>query len=452
MKNDLTTGKIAPTLLKFALPFLLANALQAIYGATDLFIIGHFTDPQITSASVSAVATGSQFMHTITMMILGLCIGTTVIIAKYTGAKDYDKLSKSIGTSTIFFIILAVVLTPLILTINNQVVSFLQTPVEAINYTKEYLFYCSLGIPFIIGYNLVSSIFRGLGDSKTPLIFIGIACVFNIAIDYVLVAHFNFGAKGAAIATSFAQLISLVFSIFYMKIKGFYFELNKSHFKINIDILKNFFKVGVPLALQDTLINLSFLIIIAVVNTMGVTSSAAVGVVSKLLAFLFLPQSAFAAAISTISSQNIGAGKPKRSFQSLYIGIFFSMIYAIVTFIISQVKPEIFISIFTVNPEVLEAGCMYLRSFSFDFLLVSCVFCFNTFFASFNKALFSMIHSLIATFLIRIPISFAVSRMANGTLKEMGFAAPLSSLFSIIACLIFFYFLRKKVIYRKQNL
>lgn len=444
MNHNLTTGKIAPTLLKFALPYLMASALQAIYGAADLIIIGQFSSPETTSAAVAGVAIGGQIMMMFTVFILGISTGATILIAKYAGAKDHENIAKSIGTTTVVFLLIALILTPLVLMLNNFTINLMNTPIEAIAYTKDYLFVCSLGLPFIIGYNAVSGIFRGLGDSKTPLVFVSIACVINIFLNLFFVAVLNMGPKGTAFSTIISQGLSFLLSLLYMKIKGFYFQLRKSHFKIHKSIVNKIFKVGIPMALQDALTSLSFLIITAIVNTIGVSETAAVGVVGRLLGFLFIPQTAFAASISTISSQNIGAGKVARSFKSLYWGIGFSLIYAFIMFVYSQINPESLISIFTSDPKVIADGAVYLKSFSYDYFLVSFVFSFNTFFSSFNKALFSMVQSLGATFLIRIPLSFIIIKITNGSLHELGFAAPVSSLFSFTACLFFFFYLRKK--------
>lgn len=452
MTNNLTTGKIAPTLIKFAIPFLLASALQSIYGAADLLIVGQFSNPSSVSSAVAGVAIGSQIMSLLTALILGISTGATVLIAKYAGAKDYENLAKAIGCTASLFLVLAIVLTPILILFNGSAISIMQTPTEAIKYTKDYLLVCSFGLPFIIGYNATSGVFRGLGDSRTPLIFVAIACILNIGLDILFVAVFNMGPTGAAIATVLSQGIAFISSVFYMKNKGFYFEFKKRHFNLKTDILKRIFTVGIPVALQDTLISLSFLIITAIVNTMGVNEAAALGVVGKLMGFLFLPQTSFAAAISTISSQNIGAGKPERSYKSLYYGIGFSLIYSIFMLVYCQINPGSLIAIFTSDKDLIINGALYLKSFSLDFVLVSFVFCLNTFFGSFNKAVFAMTHSLIATFFIRIPISFAVVKIINGSLYEMGFAAPVSSLFSFIACICYFIYLKKKTIYRNAKL
>lgn len=302
--SNLTKGKISTTLLKFAIPVLFASLLQALYGAADLFVVGQFSD----SAAVSAVAIGSQVMQTITGIILGISMGGTVLIGRRIGEKNAEGTAKAIGSLSILFILFAIILTPLMFLATNSAISLMHTPLEAISFTRQYIIICSLGIPFIIGYNAVSGIFRGLGDSKTPVYFVLIACIVNIIVDVVLVGVLKFGAIGAAIATISSQAISFIISLIYMIKKGFSFEINKKHFKLDKESVKYILIVGFPLALQDALVNISFLIITAVINTMGLVASAAVGVVEKIIIFAMLPPTAFGSAVSAMTAQNIGAG------------------------------------------------------------------------------------------------------------------------------------------------
>lgn len=297
--SNLTKGKISTTLLKFAIPVLFASLLQALYGAADLFVVGQFSD----SAAVSAVAIGSQVMQTITGIILGISMGGTVLIGRRIGEKNAEGTAKAIGSLSILFILFAIILTPLMFLATNSAISLMHTPLEAISFTRQYIIICSLGIPFIIGYNAVSGIFRGLGDSKTPVYFVLIACIVNIIVDVVLVGVLKFGAIGAAIATISSQAISFIISLIYMIKKGFSFEINKKHFKLDKESVKYILIVGFPLALQDALVNISFLIITAVINTMGLVASAAVGVVEKIIIFAMLPPTAFGSAVSAMTAQ-----------------------------------------------------------------------------------------------------------------------------------------------------
>ncbi|MCF0146879.1 MAG: MATE family efflux transporter [Clostridium sp.] len=412
------------------MPLLFASLLQALYGAADLFVVGQFSD----SSAVSAVAIGSQVMQTITGIILGISMGATVLIGKCVGEKNNEGVSKAIGSLSILFIIFALILTPIMLLATDSAISVMHTPIEAVEYTRQYIIICSLGIPFIIGYNAVSAIFRGIGDSRTPVYFVLIACVINIAVDIILVGVFNFGAVGAAIATISAQAISFIIAIIYMWKKGFSFEIKRKHFKLDRESCKYILIVGFPLALQDALVNISFLIITSVINTMGVIASASVGVVEKLIIFAMLPPTAFASAVSAMAAQNIGAGKTKRARKVLYYGIIYSLIFGIIAAVYSQISPEKLTAIFSKDSEVIKVASQYLMSFSIDCIMVSFVFCMNGYFSGQGKSTISLAHSLVATFMFRIPLTYIISKIEGVTLYEIGFAAPISTFVSIIIC------------------
>lgn len=303
--HDLTKGNVFSVLTRFAVPFLLANLLQTMYGAVDLIVVGKFSD----AAGVSAVATGSQVMQTITGIILGLSTGGTVLIGQYLGAKRKKDVAKTMGTIIYSFATLAGIFTVIMLILTRSIVSVVNAPVEAVKFTTQYIFICSLGIPLIVVYNTVCAILRGLGDSRSPLYFVAAACTFNIAGDLALAGVFKMGAAGVAIATIAAQGISLIIAIVFLKKKGFSFEFNKSYIKFDREKAKKVFKIGVPIALQDGLVNISFIIITAIINSMGVLASASVGVVEKIIVFTMLPASSFASAIAAMTAQNIGAKK-----------------------------------------------------------------------------------------------------------------------------------------------
>lgn len=432
----LTEGRIFSTLLKFSIPFLFSSFLQALYGATDLLVVGKFSD----SAGVSAVAIGSQVMQTITGIILGITTGGTILVAQYLGAKKGKDIAKTIGTIICMFSIVALILTLIMTLLSGSITNLMDTPIEAVEYTRKYLFICSCGIIFIVGYNAISGILRGLGDSKTPLLFIAIACIINLIGNLVLVGVFHMGVVGSAISTTGAQALSFIFAVLFLFKKGFSFEFNSSYIGIDKLIAKNIFKLGLPIAFQDGLINISFLLITTIINTMGLTASASVGVVEKIIVFAMLPPSAFASAIAAITAQNIGAGKYNRAKKSLYYGIGCSLIFGIIFCIYSQLNPRFLTKLFTNDVEVIIAASSYLKSYSIDCILVCFVFCMNSFFAGCGNSVFPMIHSIIATFIIRIPISFYLSRVSNVTLYEIGFAAPLATLVSIAICALYMNF------------
>ena len=432
-KNLLTKGSIFKSLMRFSFPFLLASLLQALYGAADLFVVGQYAD----SAAVSAVAIGSQVMQTITGVILGITTGGTILIGQYLGAKREKDMAKTVGTIICVFGLFSIVLTIFMTLFTNPIATIMHTPVESLKYTQQYIFICSCGIPFIIGYNAVSGILRGMGDSKTPLYFTAIACVINIAVDIILVDFFKMGAIGAAIATVGAQGISFILAVLFLWKKGFPFEFGKKYIWLFPKKAKIIFHLGLPIALQDGLINISFLLITTIINTMGLTASAAVGVVEKVIVFAMLPPTAFASAIAVMTAQNMGAGKIERAQKSLYGGIACSLVIGIAFWIYSQISPESITSLFSNDKEVIYTAAMYLRSYSIDCILVCFIFCMNSFFSGCGHPVFPMVHSLIATFLIRIPVSFALSRMKGITLFEIGFGAPLATFVSLIMCIIY---------------
>ena len=438
---DLTRGSVPKVLLKFAMPFLLANCLQALYGGADLFVVGWFDD----AASVSGVAVGSQVMQTITGAILSLASGATILIATATGAKDHRKVAETIGTSICFFGIVALAVTVAMVLLHEQVALAMHTPVEAMRDTTNYILICSLGIPFIFGYNVVCGIMRGLGDSKSPLYFVGLACAINIVMDFVLVGGFGLRAAGAAAATVMSQGVSFLTALWWLHRTGFSFEFRRSDIKINGQLNFQIVKLGGPLALQDALINVSFLLITVIVNGMGVVASAALGVVEKIIIFAMLPPFAISSAVATMTAQNYGAGILHRMKKCLVYGIASSLAIGLAVCAYSQFWPETLTGLFTNDAAVIEMAAGYLRGYSIDCVLVAFVFNLNSFFIGQGNSWFTMAHGLAATFLFRIPLSYLAGQLHPHDLVLMGYAIPLSTLVSVIACFVFLHFNLKKL-------
>jgi len=437
---SLTEGRVAPTLVRFALPFMLSSLLQSLYGAADLFVVGQYAG----AAAVSGVSIGSQIMSTVTMLILSLSMGGTVLIGNCIGSRDEDGAATAIGTQASLFALFALVLTPLMLFGTDAGVALMQTPPEAVADARDYVFTCSLGLPFIIGYNALSGIFRGLGDSKTPVYFVALATVINIAADFWLVGGLRMGSTGAAIATVTAQGLSFIAALIFLMKKGFPFPFTRRHLRLNGRAAKRILKVGGPLALQSTSVHLSFMIISAIINTMGLIASAAVGVTEKIMAFAFLPPDAFAAALAAMTAQNIGAGKPKRALEALKWSIAFSLAVGLVVCGFANLFPEVLPAVFTTDREVIRAAGLYMRTYSIDCILVAFVFSFNNYFSGCGNAVISMIHNVIATFAVRIPVTLLMSRLEGASLLHMGLAAPAASLLSVLICGWYFLRLRKK--------
>lgn len=435
MKDDraLVEGKILPALVVFAVPFLLASILQALYGAVDLLIIGQFVD----SASVSATAIGGQVMQTITGIVLGISTGGTVVIGQHVGAENKEKAALAVGNLIVLFAVIAILLTIAMLVFTHQIVEVMRTPPEAVDHTGTYIMICSAGIPFIVGYNGVSGIFRGFGDSKTPLYFVALACIINIGLDLLLVAVIGMGVAGAAVATVAAQSISFIAAVIYMIKKGLPVEFHRKYIGFSGGQALKILKVGSPIAVQDALVNVSFLIITAIINTMGVVASAAVGIDEKIIVFAMLVPTSFASAVAVMTAQNVGAGQMARAKKSLWIGVGMSFAFGVAIWSYCQFAPEIFPSMFSRDAEVIYQAGLYLRNYTIDCMLVAFVFCMNAFFSGCGYSLFSLIHSMIATFGIRVPVSYIISRTAGATLFEMGFVPPMASIVSIILCLLY---------------
>lgn len=428
---DLTKGSVPKVLMQFAMPYLLANVLQALYGGADLFVVGRFDD----AASVAGVAIGSQVMQTVTGIILGLTAGITVLIGIATGARDEKKAAATIGSAVWLFAIIGAVLTLLMTVWHDTIATAMHTPPEAMTDTRHYLLICSLGIPFIIGYNVVFGIMRGLGDSRSPLYFVALACVINIVLDFVLVGGCHMRAAGAATATIASQGISFAAALWYLHRKGFRFPFTRRDIRLNGILSKRIIKLGTPIALQDALINISFLIITVIVNRMGVTASAALGVVEKLIVFAMLPPVAISSAVAAMTAQNYGAGLTDRMKRCLKSGIGMALVFGTAFCIYSQFLPETLMGIFTNDAPVIELGAEYLHGYSIDCIIVSFVFCINSYFSGQGNSLFPMVHSLIATFLFRIPLSWIFSHIAPTSLFPMGFAPPLATMVSLAICL-----------------
>lgn len=444
MDNKLLHGNVFKALMIFAIPYMISNLLQVLYGSVDLLVVGQFGQ----TYDVSGVSIGSQAMALVTNFVLGLTTGVTVLLGQYVGAHDENKLSKTVGGGIAMAATIAVILTVLLLLFNHQIVMFMNTPKEAIQATRDYLLVCSIGVIFIIGYNVVSAILRGLGDSKTPLLFVFIACIINIIVDFILVGYFHMGAKGAAVATVLAQGFSFIFAVLYLMKKGLGFHFHKKDICFSI-YLNKILQIGFPIGFQSVLVNLSFLIITIVINGMGVIASASVGVVEKLMGFLMLPSMALGASLSTIVAQNVGAKQYTRAKQSLKYAIMFCFGFAIIITTICVIDGSIFTRIFTQDQEVIYNGALYLKFYSLDCLLTSFLFCLNGYLNGYKKTVFTMLHSLTATFLGRIPLTLFISSIPGITLLHMGIAAPLSTIISLV--MIYVYFKKTKFDEIKEN-
>ena len=440
MNNRFLNGKILPSLIIFAIPLMLSLFLQALYGAADLFVVGQFGSPE----SISAVATGSQVMVAVTAIVTGLTMGVTVLIGQAIGLNDNQKAGITVCGMIKLFTLVSLILTVILIIFAPFIVKIMSVPVAAKTQTANYIRICGSGMIFITLYNAISGIFRGIGNSKTPFLFIAIACIINIILDFIFVGFFNMDAAGAALATIIAQACSVLFSLLYLKKHKLPFKIKKSYFK-NKGNVKNILIVGAPLALQDFLVSISFLIITSIINNLGLTESASIGIAEKLFVFLSIVPMSFLSTLATFVAQNIGNNNLKRANQALFIASALSFCFGTAVFLLTFFKGDFLASIFSKDTAIINATALYFKSCSFEYLIISLSFCMLGYFNGLKKTIFVMAQGLITAFFIRIPLSYYLSKLPNTSMLKIGLAVPLSAAVSLILCIIYFIVLKLKL-------
>ena len=439
MEKNLTNGSVLKNIAYFSLPYLLSYFLQTLYGLADLFIIGQFEGV----ASTTAVSIGSQVMHMLTVMIVGLAMGSTVCIGQAVGAGDKKRASAAIGNTVTLFMLLSVVITALLLALVRPIVSVMSTPAEAADGTRAYLTICFIGIPFITAYNIISSIFRGLGDSKSPMIFIAVACAANIALDYIFIGAMGLGPAGAALGTTLSQAISVVFSLVVILRRKSGISLERRDLHPQRDTMGRLLRIGVPVAAQDGLIQIAFIVITVIANRRGLDAAAAVGIVEKIISFVFLVPSSMLSTVSALCAQNIGAGKQARAEQTLRYAVIIAVSFGIIIALLTQFISEQAVGLFTPDTVVIMLGGQYLRGYIWDALFAGIHFCFSGYFCACGRSEISFIHNISAIALVRIPGVYLTSKLFPDTLFPMGLATAAGSLLSVIICIIAFALLKK---------
>ncbi|EEU32668.1 MATE efflux family protein [Fusobacterium vincentii 3_1_36A2] len=435
---NFTEGSIIKKLISFMIPILGSLILQAMYGAVDLLIVGRFG----TTAGLSGVSTGSQILNFVTFIITSFAMGVTVLISRYLGEKKPKKIGKIIGGATILFTAISVVLCIIMIIFARPISILMQAPKEALELTILYVQICGAGIFFIVAYNVISAIFRGLGDSKSPLIFVAIACVVNIVGDFIFVAIFNWNVVGAAFATVIAQAVSVVISLIIMKKKSLPFTIKKKDFYLNREV-KRFMIIGTPLALQEFLTQMSFLALCAFVNRLGLEASSGYGVACKVVNFVMLVPSALMQSMTSIVSQNVGAKKEKRAVEVMTTGMKFGGIIGTIVFLLIYFQGASLIGIFTEDNSVIQKGYEYLLGFAPETILTAILFSFIGYFNGHENTIWVMIQGFIQTILVRLPFAYYMSIQKNASLTKIGLAAPVATFFAIILNLVF-YFKNKK--------
>lgn len=427
-------SKINKSVLKkiaaFSLPYMLSVFMQTLYGMADLFIIGQFNGV----AATTAVSIGSQVMHMLTVIIVGMAMGSTVLIGKAFGGGNKELMSDAIGNTIILFAGLSVTLMAVLLCAVNPIVSVMSTPKEAVSGTVTYLIICFIGVPFITAYNVISSIFRGKGDSKTPMYFVAIACVSNIVLDYLFIGALHMGTAGAALGTTLSQAISVIISLTAIVKKDMGISLTHKNLHLKKSVMSEILKVGTPVALQDGFIQISFLLITMFANLRGLTDAAAVGIVEKIISILFLVSSSMLSTVSALSAQYIGAKKPELARLTLKYAITLSVAFGAAAVIYMQFAAEYAVGLFTDDSAAIIAGGQYMRGYVWDCMLAGIHFCFSGYFCALKKSGISFAHNCASILLARIPLSYFASKYFADTLLPMGFAPTIGSCISVIIC------------------
>ena len=439
MEKNLTTGSVLKTIIYFALPYLLSYFLQTLYGMADLYITGQFNGVD----SITAVSNGSQVMHMLTVIIVGLAMGTTVIIGKAIGGNKLDNAGRAIGNTITLFMGIAIVMTIVFLIAAKPIVLLIGVPQEAVAGTVRYLIICFIGIPFITSYNIISSIFRGLGDSKSPMYFIGISCVTNITLDYVFIGLCDLGPSGAALGTVLSQTFSVIVAFISIRKRKTGIKLVKEDFIPDRKVLGEILKVGIPVAVQDGCIQVAFIIITVIANHRGLDDAAAVGIVEKMISAIFIIPSSMLATVSALSAQNIGAGKYDRAAKTLKYATMITSVYGVFMAVIMQVLAAPLLALFTKDAAVVVLGTQYMKGYIIDSIFAGVHFCFSGYFAAYGKSYIGFMHNIISITFVRVPGSYLASKLFGDTLFPMGLAAPAGSLLSVIICVCAYIYLKR---------
>ena len=438
-KRDFTQGNILKKLVFFMLPILGALVLQAAYGAVDLLVVGRFG----STSGLSAVSTGSQVLNLVTFVVTQLAMGITVLIARYLGEKRQEQIGMVLGGAAVVFALISAGLFIVMVGLARPISVLMQAPEEAVNLTASYVRICGSGIFFIVAYNLLAAVFRGMGDSKSPLLFVLVACVVNIIGDLVLVAGLHLDAAGAAFATVFAQAVSVVFAVVILLKKDLPFNIRKQDFRLNAQC-RRFLAIGIPIALQEFLTQLSFLALCAFVNRLGLEASSGYGVACKIVNFAMLIPSALMQSMASFVAQNVGAGKFRRAKQAMFTGIGVGLVFGCLVFVLVLLKGDVMAGFFSSDEAVIQKGFAYLKGFAPETIATAILFSMVGYFNGNNKTVWVMAQGLIQTLLVRLPFAYVMSIQPNASLTKIGLAAPISTMVGIVLNVGFYVYLNHK--------
>ena len=434
IENNLTQGSVFQKLWSFTLPLIGANLLQILYGMVDLYIVGRFA----TTADVSAVSVSTTVLSAFMMFLIGLAVGATVIVGQRFGAGETRALSSVCATAFSMAWIVGVALMLVVAAMTRPLLGWIHTPEEAVSGATAYMLICSVGYIFQAVYNMLAGILRGMGDSKSPLLYVAVATVVNIISDTVLVAGFGMGAAGTAIATVFAQMLCMLFAILHVKKRGFPFDFHLKSYRLEKKDAAALTRTGLPIALQQALVLFSFVIVSAIINRHGLYASAAAGILDKVFLFATIPTNAFHSSISAMVAQNVGAREEKRAIQCLRYGSLFSFLFALAFFLVALFFPAAILGVFSADSNVIAVGVEYFDGYKFDFLLCSLAFCINGFINGTGHTRLTLIANIISTYLVRIPACLLVGNVWQLGMHGIGFAIPAATGIQVLIGFIFF--------------
>ena len=438
-KQDFTQGSIFGKMMQFMIPILGAQILQAMYGAVDMLVVGHFG----TNAAISGVSTGSSIMNLVTFVLSQLAAGVMILIGRYLGQRQSERIGTLIGRAIAFFLAVSVVLTAALVIFAKPIAVLMQAPAEAVELTAQYIRICGVGCVFVVFYNLISCIFRGLGNSRLPLLFVGIACVVNIVGDLALVALLDMNVAGAAIATIAAQTVSVLLSLLIIRRQKLPFRFSRKDIRLDREVA-GFVRVGAPLALQELLTNISFLAICAFINRLGLDASNGYGIAQKIQSFVMLVPSSIMQCMASFVAQNVGAGKEERAKKGMLYGMAVGAGIGVVIAALALFRGDLLASLFSGNAQDIARTFEYLRGFAPEAVLTSVLFSFLGYFNGHSRSTFVMVQSIAQAFLIRLPVSYLMSIQPGVSLTGVGLAVPLSTVFGIAMCLWYYRRMRRE--------
>ena len=440
MRQDMTEGGIVACIARFALPYMLTYLLQVLYGLADLYVIGRYCD----AASTAAVTNGVQVMYMFTCVMVALSMGATVCVGRAAGARDSAAVRRVVGNTMTLFACLGVASACVMLLSREVIIGAIGTPSEAVAGASDYLGICFAGIPFVVMYNVIASVFRGLGDTRRPMYFVAVACVLNIGLDFLLIGWAGMGPRGAAVATVASQTLSVVAAAAYVRLSGEWGPLRRADFAPDRRTLWGILRIGVPVALQDGFIQLSFMIIMVIANGRGLTDAAAVGIVEKFIGVLFIVPSAMLASVAAIGAQNIGAGCDDRARATLRAATLIAVGFGMLIAASMQMTPERAVGLFTNDADVILMGGGYMRGYVWDCVLAGIHFCFSGYFTACGRSYLSFAHNIVAIVAARVPLAYAASAAYPDTLYPMGLATCAGSLLSAAICAGLYVWIRRR--------